>query len=32
LCEFLFKSYTEKVWSIPRSQISADWASQRSRA
>lgn len=24
-----FKSYTEKVWGIPCSQISADWASQR---
>jgi len=26
-----FKSYTEKVWGIPCSEISSDWASQRIR-
>ncbi len=26
-----FKTYTEKVWGIPCSQISAEWASQRIR-
>jgi protoporphyrinogen oxidase len=29
LYETFFKHYTEKVWGIPCSQISADWASQR---
>jgi protoporphyrinogen oxidase len=29
LYEIFFKSYTEKVWGIPCSQISADWAVQR---
>ena len=29
LYDFFFRSYTEKVWGIPCSQISADWASQR---
>ena len=29
LYEFFFKGYTEKVWGIPCSQMSADWASQR---
>ena len=28
----LFKTYTEKVWGLPCSQISVDWASQRIRA
>jgi protoporphyrinogen oxidase len=27
--EAFFKHYTEKVWGIPCSEISADWASQR---
>lgn len=27
-----FKTYTEKVWGLPCSQISVDWASQRIRA
>ena len=31
LYEIFFKSYTEKVWGIPCSEISADWASQRIR-
>ncbi len=29
LYETFFRSYTEKVWGIPCSQISADWAAQR---
>jgi protoporphyrinogen oxidase len=29
LYEIFFKSYTEKVWGVPCSEISADWASQR---
>ncbi len=29
LYETFFKTYTEKVWGIPCSQISADWAAQR---
>jgi protoporphyrinogen oxidase len=29
LYTIFFKSYTEKVWGIPCSKISADWASQR---
>jgi len=29
LFEVFFKSYTEKVWGIPCSQISSDWAAQR---
>ena len=29
LYEAFFKHYTEKVWGIPCSRISADWASQR---
>jgi protoporphyrinogen oxidase len=29
LYETFFKHYTEKVWGIPCSEISADWASQR---
>jgi protoporphyrinogen oxidase len=29
LFELFFKSYTEKVWGIPCSDISADWAAQR---
>ncbi len=29
LYKTFFKSYTEKVWGIPCSQISAEWASQR---
>ena len=24
-----FKTYTEKVWGIPTSELSADWAAQR---
>jgi protoporphyrinogen oxidase len=31
LYEIFFKTYTEKVWGIPCSQISADWATQRIR-
>ena len=31
LYEAFFKTYTEKVWGIPCSQISADWAAQRIR-
>jgi protoporphyrinogen oxidase len=26
---YFFKTYTEKVWGIPGSQITADWAAQR---
>ncbi len=29
LFETFFKTYTEKVWGIPCTQIGADWASQR---
>lgn len=29
LYTIFFKTYTEKVWGIPCSQISSDWASQR---
>lgn len=29
LFEIFFKSYTEKVWGMPCSEIGADWASQR---
>lgn len=29
LYEIFFKTYTEKVWGIPCSQIRADWAAQR---
>ena len=29
LFEAFFKSYTEKVWGIPCSEIGADWAAQR---
>jgi protoporphyrinogen oxidase len=29
LYRIFFKTYTEKVWGIPCSQISADWAAQR---
>ncbi|MCB9800154.1 MAG: NAD(P)/FAD-dependent oxidoreductase [Candidatus Omnitrophica bacterium] len=29
LYEIFFKSYTEKVWGIPCSDISSDWADQR---
>ncbi len=29
LYETFFRSYTEKVWGIPCSEISADWAAQR---
>jgi protoporphyrinogen oxidase len=31
LYEVFFKTYTEKVWGIPCSEISADWAAQRIR-
>src|SRR5215218_524747 len=31
LFELFFKSYTEKVWGVDTSQISADWAAQRIR-
>ena len=29
LFRIFFKTYTEKVWGIPTSEISADWAAQR---
>ena len=29
LFNIFFKTYTEKVWGIPTSQLSADWAAQR---
>jgi protoporphyrinogen oxidase len=29
LYEMFFKTYTEKVWGVPCSQIGADWAAQR---
>src|SRR6266581_4281733 len=31
LFEIFFKTYTEKVWGIPTSALSADWAGQRIR-
>ncbi|MBE2203755.1 MAG: NAD(P)/FAD-dependent oxidoreductase [Chthoniobacterales bacterium] len=31
LFKIFFESYTEKVWGVPCSQISADWAAQRIR-
>jgi protoporphyrinogen oxidase len=31
LFDIFFKTYTEKVWGIPTSAISADWAAQRIR-
>ena len=31
LYENFFRSYTEKVWGVPTSEISADWAAQRIR-
>ena len=31
LFELFFQSYTEKVWGVPTSEISADWAAQRIR-
>jgi protoporphyrinogen oxidase len=31
LYEMFFKTYTEKVWGMPCSHISADWAAQRIR-
>jgi len=31
LFEIFFKTYTEKVWGVPCSKISADWAAQRIR-
>ncbi|MCL6091818.1 MAG: NAD(P)/FAD-dependent oxidoreductase [Actinobacteria bacterium] len=31
LYEHFFKSYTEKVWGVPASELSADWAAQRIR-
>lgn len=31
LFDTFFKTYTEKVWGIPCSEISADWAAQRIR-
>jgi protoporphyrinogen oxidase len=29
LYEIFFKTYTEKVWGVPGTEISADWAAQR---
>jgi protoporphyrinogen oxidase len=29
LYEHLFKTYTEKVWGVPPSELSADWGAQR---
>lgn len=29
LYEAIFKTYTEKVWGVPGSEITADWAAQR---
>ncbi len=29
LYEHFFKAYTEKVWGVPASQLSADWGAQR---
>jgi protoporphyrinogen oxidase len=31
LFNIFFKTYTEKVWGIPTSELSADWAAQRIR-
>lgn len=31
LYEMFFKTYTEKVWGIPCTELSADWAAQRIR-
>jgi protoporphyrinogen oxidase len=31
LFELFFKSYTEKVWGVPTSEIRAEWAAQRIR-
>src|SRR5207237_3041599 len=31
LFEMFFKSYTEKVWGVPCSELSAEWAAQRIR-
>lgn len=31
LYEIFFRTYTEKVWGVPCSEISADWAAQRIR-
>jgi protoporphyrinogen oxidase len=31
LFELLFRSYTEKVWGVPTSEIRAEWAAQRIR-
>ncbi len=31
LFELFFRSYTEKVWGVPTSQIRAEWAAQRIR-
>src|SRR5688572_3075474 len=31
LFEMFFKTYTEKVWGVPCSELSADWAAQRIR-
>jgi protoporphyrinogen oxidase len=31
LFRIFFKTYTEKVWGIPTSELSADWAAQRIR-
>jgi len=31
LYEIFFKTYTEKVWGVPCTEISADWAAQRIR-
>jgi protoporphyrinogen oxidase len=31
LYEIFFKTYTEKVWGMPGTEISADWAAQRIR-
>jgi len=31
LYEIFFRTYTEKVWGLPCSEISADWAAQRIR-
>ena len=32
LFELFFKSYTEKVWGVPSSEIRAEWAAQRIRS
>ena len=32
LFELFFKSYTEKVWGVPTSEIRAEWAAQRIRS